>query len=41
MKRIARRIGILFVVFVLGVIGTSVLMNNEITDNRSEMDNPS
>lgn len=41
MKRVARRIGILFIIFVLGIIGTSVLMNSEITDNRSDMDNPS
>lgn len=41
MKRVARRVGILLIVFILGVIGTSALMNSEITDNRSEMDNPS
>src|SRR5699024_2343743 len=41
MKRVARRIGMLFIIFVLGIIGTSVLMNSEITDNRWDMHNPS
>ena len=41
MKKAARKIGILFAIFIVGVIGTSVLMNSAITDNRSEMDRPS
>lgn len=40
MKRFLKRAGILLVVFILGVIGTSLLMNNKMTDNRSEMNNP-
>lgn len=40
MKRAARRIGILFIIFVLGIIGTSLLMNHRSTDNRSDMNNP-
>ena len=40
MKRFLKRAGILLGVFILGVIGTSLLMNNKMTDNRSEMNNP-
>lgn len=40
MRRIAKRVGILFCVFVLGIVGTSLLMNNRMTDNRSDMNNP-
>ena len=36
-----RKVLILFIVFVLGVAGTSFLMNNETTDDRSDMNNPS
>lgn len=41
MKKILRRFAVLFVIFVLGVAGTAFLQNNEITDNRSDMNNPS
>ena len=39
LKRL-RKFLILFIVFVLGVAGTSFLMNNETTDDRSDMNNP-
>lgn len=35
-----KRFLILLVVFVLGVAGTAILMNNETTDDRSDMNNP-
>ena len=41
MKKILRRFAVLFVIFVLGVAGTAFLQNSEITDNRSDMNNPS
>ena len=37
MKRFLRRFAVLFVVFVLGVVGTAFLQNSEMTDNRSDM----
>ena len=37
MKKVLRRISILFAVFVLGVIGFSMLMNEEITETTREM----
>lgn len=37
MKRILRRFLLLFLIFVLGVAGTAILLNNEITDDRSDM----
>ena len=37
MKKILRRFLLLFLVFVLGVAGTAILLNNEITDDRSDM----
>ena len=35
-----KRFLILLVIFVLGVAGTAILMNNETTDDRSDMNNP-
>ena len=40
MKKILGRFLILLIVFVLGVAGTAFLMNNETTDDRSDMNNP-
>ena len=40
MKKFLERFLILLVVFVLGVAGTAFLMNNETTDDRSDMNNP-
>lgn len=37
MKRILRRLLLLSVIFVLGVAGTAFLLNNETTDDRSDM----
>ena len=37
MKNFLKRFLILLVVFVLGVAGTSFLMNSETTDDRSDM----
>ena len=36
MIRILKKTGILLFVFLLGVIGTALLLNSESTDNRSE-----
>lgn len=41
MKRFLGRLAVLLVVFVLGVAGTAFLLNNETTDDRSDMNNPS
>ena len=38
--RFLRRFLILLIVFVIGVAGTAFLMNNETTDDRSDMNNP-
>lgn len=38
MKKVLRRAGILLGVFLLGVIGTSLLLNSETTDDRTEME---
>ena len=38
--RFLRRFLILLIVFVMGVAGTAFLMNNETTDDRSDMNNP-
>lgn len=40
MKKILRRILLLFLIFVLGVAGTAFLLNSETTDDRSDMNNP-
>ena len=40
MKKFLRRTAVLFLVFVLGVAGTALLLNNETTDDRSDMNNP-
>lgn len=40
MKKILRRIAVLFIVFIAGVIGTAFLLNSETTDDRSDMNNP-
>ncbi len=40
MKKILRRAAALFLVFVLGVAGTTFLLNSETTDDRSNMNNP-
>ena len=40
MLKFLRKFLILLVVFVLGVAGTAFLMNNETTDDRSDMNNP-
>ena len=40
MKKFLGRFLILLIVFVLGVAGTAFLMNNETTDDRSDMNNP-
>lgn len=40
MKRVLRRFLLLFVIFVLGVVGTALLLNSETTDDRSDMNNP-
>lgn len=40
MKRFLGRLAVLLLVFVLGVAGTAFLMNNETTDDRSDMNNP-
>lgn len=40
MKKILKKILILFLVFVLGVTGTIFLQNSEITDDRSDMNDP-
>ena len=40
MKRFLRRAAVLFIVFVFGVAGTALLLNNETTDDRSDMNNP-
>lgn len=40
MKKILRRAAVLFLVFVLGVAGTTFLLNSETTDDRSNMNNP-
>ena len=37
--RFLRRFLILLIVFVIGVAGTAFLMNNETTDDRSDMNN--
>lgn len=38
MKRIAIRAGILFLIFLLGVAGFSCLMNNQSTDNKTDLE---
>lgn len=40
MKKFLRRFLLLFFVFILGVAGTAILLNNEITDDRSDMNDP-
>ncbi len=40
MKKILRRILLLFLLFVIGVTGTAFLLNNETTDDRSDMNLP-
>lgn len=40
MKKILRRLAVLFIVFVLGVAGTALLLNSETTDDRSDMNSP-
>lgn len=40
MKKILGRFAILLLIFVLGVAGTAFLLNNETTDDRSDMNNP-
>ncbi len=40
MKKILRRVVILFFVFVLGVAGTAFMLNSETTDDRSDMNDP-
>lgn len=40
MKRFLGRLAVLLLVFVLGVAGTAFLLNNETTDDRSDMNNP-
>ena len=39
MKKFVHRFLLLFVIFVLGVTGTALLLNNETTDDRSDMNN--
>ena len=36
MKRILKKAGILLLVFLLGTVGTALLLNSEFTDNRSD-----
>ena len=36
MKRILKKAGILLLVFLLGTVGTALLLNSELTDNRSD-----
>lgn len=40
MLKVLKRFLILLVIFILGVAGTVFLMNNETTDDRSDMNNP-
>ena len=40
MLKVLKRFLILLVIFILGVTGTVFLMNNETTDDRSDMNNP-
>ncbi|MFR6498253.1 MAG: hypothetical protein ACLUO9_05665 [Coprococcus comes] len=40
MLKALKRFLILLVIFILGVTGTVFLMNNETTDDRSDMNNP-
>lgn len=40
MLKYLRRSTILFVIFIVGVIGTALLLNSETTDNRSDMNDP-
>ena len=40
MKKFLGRFAVLLLIFVLGVAGTAFLLNNETTDNRSDMNNP-
>lgn len=40
MKKFLGRMGVLLLIFVLGVAGTAFLLNNETTDDRSDMNNP-
>ena len=40
MLKALKRFLILLVIFILGVAGTVFLMNNETTDDRSDMNNP-
>lgn len=39
MKKLVRRFLLLLVIFLLGVTGTALLLNNETTDDRSDMNN--
>ena len=39
MKKLVRRFLLLLVIFILGVTGTALLLNNETTDDRSDMNN--
>ncbi|MBQ9064060.1 MAG: hypothetical protein IJ123_01290 [Blautia sp.] len=40
MKNILRRLLLLLAVFILGIAGTAMLLNNETTDDRSDMNDP-
>ena len=40
MLKVLKRFLILLIIFILGVAGTVFLMNNETTDDRSDMNNP-
>ena len=40
MKKIFRRLLLLCLVFVTGIVGTAMLLNNETTDDRSDMNDP-
>lgn len=40
MGKILRRMIVLFLVFILGVVGTALLLNSETTDDRSDMNDP-
>ncbi|MDO4276802.1 MAG: hypothetical protein Q4D16_24330 [Eubacteriales bacterium] len=40
MKKVALRIAVFLIVFIIGVTGTALLLNSETTDDRSDMNNP-
>lgn len=41
MRNILKKAGILLIVFLVGVIGTALLLNSESTDNRSDFNDAS